>query len=100
MGTHSIGEWADVVWRLLSKEHREMTFDELKQVTRWDECCLAVAIGWFARESKVIFKSIRWEAGYIHPDAECIYLHVGNIMTVVASADVASVKKCSGSSGV
>lgn len=30
MGTHSIGEWADVVWRLLSKEHREMTFDELK----------------------------------------------------------------------
>lgn len=30
MGTHSIGEWADVVWRLLSKENREMTFDELK----------------------------------------------------------------------
>ncbi len=30
MGTHSIGEWADVVCRLLSKENREMAFDELK----------------------------------------------------------------------
>ena len=37
MDTNKIGEWAGIVWRLLSKENREMTFEEVMKATGLDE---------------------------------------------------------------
>ena len=53
MDTNKIGEWAGIVWRLLSKENREMTFEEVMKATGLDERQLAGAIGWLAREDKI-----------------------------------------------
>ncbi|WP_270290413.1 winged helix-turn-helix domain-containing protein [Bacteroides thetaiotaomicron] len=57
MDTNKIGEWAGIVWRLLSKENREMTFEEVMKATGLDERQLAGAIGWLAREDKIIFNA-------------------------------------------
>lgn len=46
MDANKIGEWAGIVWRLLSKENREMTFEEVMKATGLDERQLAGAIGW------------------------------------------------------
>ena len=57
MDANKIGEWAGIVWRLLSKENREMTFEEVMSITGLDERQLAGAIGWLAREDKIIFNA-------------------------------------------
>ena len=57
MDANKIGEWAGIVWRLLSKENREMTFEEVMKATGLDERQLAGAIGWLAREDKIIFNA-------------------------------------------
>lgn len=57
MVTNKIGEWAGIVWRLLSKENHEMTFEEVMKATGLDERQLAGAIGWLAREDKIIFNA-------------------------------------------
>lgn len=50
-----IGEHAGIVWRALCS--REMSWDELLNVTRLDPLELASAIGWLARENKMHVRS-------------------------------------------
>ncbi len=53
MDKHFIGEWAGIVWRLLSTENRKWTFEEVQRATNLGERELAGAIGWLAREDKI-----------------------------------------------
>lgn len=55
MDAYKLGEWAGIVWRLLSRENREMTFEEVMMDTGLNERQLAGAIGWLAREDKIEF---------------------------------------------
>lgn len=55
MDAYKLGEWAGIVWRLLSRENREMTFEEVMKNTGLSERQLAGAIGWLAREDKIEF---------------------------------------------
>lgn len=57
MDTYKIGEWAGIVWQLLSKENREMTFEEVIKATGLNCYQLAGAIGWLAREDKIVFNA-------------------------------------------
>lgn len=55
MDAYKLGEWAGIVWRLLSRENREMTFEEVMMDTGLNERQLAGAIGWLACEDKIEF---------------------------------------------
>lgn len=54
MDKHIIGENAGVLWRLLSTDsQRKWNFDEIKEITNFNDVELASAVGWLAREDKI-----------------------------------------------
>lgn len=56
MDKRLIGEWAGQVWRLLSTENRKWAFEEVRQRLEMNDKQLAAAIGWLAREDKIMFE--------------------------------------------
>ena len=54
MDKNLIGEWAGIVWNTLSTENRKWTFEEVQRATGLSERELAGAVGWLARENKII----------------------------------------------
>ena len=55
MKKNDIGTNAGLVWRTLYYKGTKMTFNELMQETGLTAIDLSSAIGWLAREDKVIF---------------------------------------------
>ncbi len=51
---NEIGESAGRVWQYLS-EHSAATPQEIKKALKLDEVMLYMAIGWLAREEKLVF---------------------------------------------
>jgi hypothetical protein len=50
-----IGRAAGVIWRYLHQEHGEATLSRLRQGTKLPQPLLFMAVGWLAREGKLIF---------------------------------------------
>jgi len=50
----TIGNTAGIVWHLLDK-HGILSIDELKEKSYCNETIILLALGWLARESKVMF---------------------------------------------
>lgn len=67
-----IGLNAGITWRILSKENRKVTFDELTTLTALSPLELAAAIGWLSRENKILFSSENGE-GHYAVYQECYY---------------------------
>ena len=57
MDTNKIGEWAGIVMSLLIIKNRVMTYEVVIKENVLDERQLAGAIGWLAREDKIIFNA-------------------------------------------
>ncbi len=55
MKKNDIGTNAGLVWRTLYYKGKKMTFNELLQETGLTAIDLSSAIGWLAREDKVVF---------------------------------------------
>lgn len=55
MKKESIGTNAGIVWRILNAKHSKMFFSELLLATQLNPIELASAIGWLAREDKLLF---------------------------------------------
>lgn len=56
MNKNDIGLHAGIVWKLLSNHQRPMKYDELKKGTELSDPALYAAIGWLAREDKIMFE--------------------------------------------
>ena len=56
MKTENIGTNAGVVWRTLRNSDSEMSIKALTDATGLDVIAAAAAIGWLARENKIIIK--------------------------------------------
>lgn len=54
MRTEDIGNNAGIVWHTLHSNNQGMTLQELMDVTHLDYFEIATAIGWLARENKII----------------------------------------------
>lgn len=50
-----IGINAGIIWRLLNSAHQKMDFKELIVKTNLNPMAVAAAIGWLARENKIVF---------------------------------------------
>lgn len=50
-----IGINAGIIWRLLNSTQQRMTFKELVTNTNLNPMAVAAAIGWLARENKIVF---------------------------------------------
>ena len=72
MKKESIGINAGIVWHILSAKHDKMVFDELLMATQLSPMELASAIGWLAREDKLIFLEENGK-DYITVYNECYY---------------------------
>lgn len=55
MNAMTIGKNAGLVWHALHDSESRMTFQELMKKTGLSEIDLANAIGWLAREDKLLF---------------------------------------------
>ena len=62
----NIGTNAGIVWRTLHNSERDLSLQELTQATGLDIIHVAAAIGWLARENKIV----------ITPDADGAVFHV------------------------
>ena len=63
MKTENIGANAGVVWRTLRNSDSEMSIKALMDATGLDVIAAAAAIGWLARENKIIIKET--QDGYL-----------------------------------
>lgn len=54
MNIERIGNNAGIVWRTLHNSEKEMSLTELTQATGLDPMEVVAAIGWLARENKII----------------------------------------------
>lgn len=70
MKTELIGKNAGVVWRTL--HNNRYSWEELLRATQLDSLDLACAIGWLAREGKVLF-SPEGDVMYLEVYQECYY---------------------------
>lgn len=67
-----IGANAGIVWRVLNTRHDKMFFGELLMATQLNPIELASAIGWLAREDKILFTEENGKE-YISVYQECYY---------------------------
>ena len=67
-----IGINAGVVWRLLHAERKKITFKELVVKTNLNPMAVAAAIGWLARENKIMFSQEN-EEDFFSVYQECYY---------------------------
>lgn len=65
MNTETIGSWAGLVWNALN-EAETLGLKQLKKITKLKEKELYAAIGWLARENKLLIAT--------NPDDEKEYL--------------------------
>lgn len=56
MDKNSIGNNAGIVWRLLNSKQGRMKYEELKRESGLSDRELNAAIGWLAREDKILFE--------------------------------------------
>lgn len=56
MDKNSIGNNAGIVWRLLNGKQGRMRYEELKRESGLSDRELNAAIGWLAREDKILFE--------------------------------------------
>lgn len=67
-----IGINAGIIWRLLYSTQRRMTFKELVTNTNLNPMAVAAAIGWLARENKIVFIQ-EGEDDFFYIYQECYY---------------------------
>ncbi|WP_230327376.1 winged helix-turn-helix domain-containing protein [Bacteroides thetaiotaomicron] len=67
-----IGINAGIIWRLLNSTHQKMNFKELVVKTDLNPMAVAAAIGWLARENKIVFIQEK-EDDYFSVYQECYY---------------------------
>ena len=56
MLSNDIGINAGLIWQLLSEKGR-LSFTEIEELTGYKSIFIALALGWLARESKIVFIS-------------------------------------------
>ena len=59
MNVQSIGESAGIIWRLLQGTNRKWDYQEVKKATGLPDRSINDAIGWLAREGKVIIEEAK-----------------------------------------
>lgn len=67
-----IGINAGIVWRVLNSKHDKMVFGTLLMATQLNPIELASAIGWLAREDKILLTEENGKE-YISVYQECYY---------------------------
>lgn len=67
-----IGINAGIVWRLLNSRCNKITFKELVVSTNLKPMAVAAAIGWLARENKIVFSQENGE-DFFSVYQECYY---------------------------
>lgn len=72
MRRDSIGANAGLIWRLLNSNGEKLVFSQLLLRTQLNPMDLSMAIGWLAREDKVIFTEEEGKE-YISVFRECYY---------------------------
>ena len=59
MNIQSIGESAGIIWNLLQSESRKWDYQEIKQATGLSDRIINAAIGWLAREGKLLIEETK-----------------------------------------
>ena len=72
MKTENIGNNAGIIWRALNQNEKEMTLEDLMKATGLSLTETATAIGWLARENKIIFNESN-EVTLLTVYRECYY---------------------------
>lgn len=72
MGTDTIGCNAGLIWRLLNEHRQKMSYEDLVNASGITERELCMAIGWLARENKIII-STQGGIMYFEVYHECYY---------------------------
>lgn len=67
-----IGIDAGIIWRLLDSKRQKITFKEIVVNTNLNPMAVAAAIGWLARENKIVFSQEK-EEDFFSVYQECYY---------------------------
>ncbi len=56
MTRYTISENAEIIWHILCQNNEEVSINELRESSGLDIRDIYIAIGWLARENKIIFE--------------------------------------------
>ncbi len=69
----TIGLNAGTIWNIIADDQQVISFDALKEMTELSDADLWTAIGWLARENKIIIRTDKGKIPHFTPGTNFYY---------------------------